>query len=264
MEISKNRVNPEATSEPGDQAASGRRYGGMGPEERQRQRREKLIEAALAVFGEQGFHASTVRDVCGRAELTSRYFYESFESMEVLFEAVYVSVSRELMRKTMVALQGVPMVPEQLAESAMRTFLAFIQEDPRRARVTLIDAQTVGPGVSRTSQQADRDFVALLTSFIDALYPGIDQSTGLSPHLISTGMLGAMMRMAAVWVENKCDLPLDDVLRNMMMFYVAGIQYAEALLAAHGGSPAISRTQPPTLPQRSRAAASPADKPEGT
>jgi AcrR family transcriptional regulator len=263
MEISKNRVNPEATSEPGDHAASGRRYGGMGPEERQRQRREKLIVAALAVFGEQGFHASTVRDVCGRAELTSRYFYESFESMDALFEAVYVSVSRELMRKTMVALQGVPMVPEQLAEAAMRTFLEFIQEDPRRARVTLIDAQTVGPNANRASQQADRDFVALLTSFIDALYPGMGEATGLSPYFISTGMLGAMMRMATVWVESKCEMPLDDMLRNMMMFYVAGIQYAEALLQTHGGSPAINRTQPPTLPQRSRPPTPTPDKPEG-
>jgi AcrR family transcriptional regulator len=262
MEISKNRVNPESTSELGDPAAAGRRYGGMSPEERQRQRREKLIEAALAVFGEQGFHASTVRDVCGRAELTSRYFYESFESMDVLFEAVYVSVSRELMRKTMLALQGVPMVPEQLAEAAMRTFLEFIQEDPRRARVTLIDAQTVGPNASRASQQADRDFVALLTSFIDALYPGLGDATGLSPHFISTGMLGAMMRMATVWVENKCDLPLDDVLRNMMMFYVAGIQHAEALLASHGGDPGIHRQLTPTLPERSRPTTPAAKKPE--
>lgn len=252
MEISKNRVNPEASSEPGEHLASGRRYGGVDQQERQRQRRERLVEAALAVFGEQGYHPSTVRDVCKRAELTSRYFYESFDSMEALFEAVYMRVSRDLMHKTVAALKEAPMVPEKLAEAALRTFLEFIREDPRRARVTLIDAQNVGPGISRISQETDRDFVALLTGFVEMLYPGLDEKIGLSPVLLSTGLLGAVMRMATVWVENKCDKPLDDVLRNMMMFYVAGIRHAEELLLAHGGTLTVGRTEHPTLPQRSQ------------
>jgi len=85
MPVSRNRVNPEPPSTPG---TTGRRYGGIDPEERQRQRKAKLIEAGLAVFGEQGYHNSTVRDVCKQAPLTSRYFYENFDGMEALFKAV--------------------------------------------------------------------------------------------------------------------------------------------------------------------------------
>jgi hypothetical protein len=64
-------------------------------------------------------------------------------------------------------------------------------------------------------------------------------------------MIGAVMRMATVWVENKCDTPLEDMLRNIMMFYVAGIHYAEELLVAHGGTVSIGRTERPGLPERS-------------
>ncbi|RZK99325.1 MAG: TetR/AcrR family transcriptional regulator, partial [Rubrivivax sp.] len=84
MAVSRTRVNPEAPSTPG---TLGRRYGGVDPEERQRQRKARLIEAALAVFGANGYHPSTVRDVCKEAQLTSRYFYESFDGMEALFKA---------------------------------------------------------------------------------------------------------------------------------------------------------------------------------
>lgn len=230
MEISKNGVNPSPSPEPGEQSTPGRRYGGIDHQERQRQRRERLIAAALAVFGEQGYHPSTVRDVCRRAELTSRYFYESFTGMDALFEAVYLSVSRELMSKTMAALQSSPLEPEKLAEGAIRTFLEFIREDPRRARVTLVDAQNVGPGTSRISNEANRDFAALTASFIELLYPDLQAKTGLSPAFISNGLLGAVMRMATVWVEDKCATPVEDVLRNMMGFYLASIRYADDLL----------------------------------
>ncbi len=236
MEISKNGVNPQPSPEPGEPSPTGRRYGGIDHQERQRQRREKLITAALAVFGEQGYHPSTVRDVCRRAELTSRYFYESFSGMDALFEAVYVSVSRDLMHQTMTALQSTPMDPERLAEAAVRTFLEFIREDPRRARVTLIDAQNVGAGTSRISSDANRDFATLIAGFVDMLYPGLQEKTGLSPTMVGIGLTGAVIRIATSWVEDKCATPVEDVLRNMMAFYVAAIHYAEKMLSQQNAS----------------------------
>lgn len=232
MEISRNRVNPQNPSEPGAPASppAGRLYGGVTREERERQRRERLVEAGLAVFGEQGYHASTVRDVCRKAKLTSRYFYESFDSMEALFEAVYMSVSRELMAKTMVTLQATPPLPDQLAEAALRTFLEFVREDPLRARVTLIDALTVGPGIRRISNEANRDFATLIGSFIEMLFPNV-ASLGLNPSMIGNGLVGSNIRIATLWVEDKCSAPLEEVLQNMLVFYNATIEYAQSRLA---------------------------------
>jgi AcrR family transcriptional regulator len=231
MEISKNRVNPSNTPESGAPVAGGgRRYGGVDKDERQRQRRERLVAAALGVFGEQGYHASTVRDVCRHAELTSRYFYESFEGMEALFEAVYLSVSRELMDKTMGVLQRTPLMPEQLAEAALRTFLEFIREDPRRARVMLIDAFTVGPGIQRISAESNSDFANLIGSFIEMLFPTLDK-VGLNPNLISNGLVGSNIRLATMWVEEKCATPLEEMLRNMMAIFTASIEHARKLMS---------------------------------
>jgi AcrR family transcriptional regulator len=236
MDVSKNRVNPSNALESGG-AAPGRRYGGVDKDERQRQRRQRLIEAGLAVFGEKGFHATTVRNVCHHAELTSRYFYESFESMEALFEGVYAHVNAELMRRTMAALQSSPMVPEKLAETALRAFLTFIQEDPHRARVVLIDALTVGAGASRVSQESNKDFARLIASFIEMLYPTLAKDTGINPVLIANGLVGSNVRIATVWVEEKCATPLEDVLLNLFSFFLAIIHYGEQLLKAAAERP---------------------------
>ena len=244
MEISKNRVNPSNTPESGDSSAGGRRYGGVDKDDRQRQRRERLIAAALAVFGEQGYHVSTVRDVCRHAELTSRYFYESFEGMEALFEAVYLSVSRELMTQTMAVLARTPLAPDQLAEAALRTFLEFIREDPRRARVMLIDAFTVGPGIQRISAESNSDFATVISSFIEMLFPDL-RKVGLNPVLIGNGLVGSNVRLATMWVEEKCATPLEEMLRNMLAIFTASTEHARRLMAQVNAQPEAATPEAP-------------------
>ena len=151
MSVSRNRVNPDHPSAAG---SPGRRYGGVDSDERQRQRRHRLIEAALVVFAQQGYHHSTVRDVCKQAQLTSRYFYESFDGMKALFQETYATVNRELMRRTIVALAACMPDPDLLAEAALRTFLSFSQEDPARARMALVDALSIDREINDLAREA--------------------------------------------------------------------------------------------------------------
>lgn len=222
MTVSRTRVNPESPSTSGP---LGRRYGGVDPAERQRQRKARLIEAALAVFGANGYHPSTVRDVCKEAQLTSRYFYESFDSMEALFKAVYASVSRELMQSTIIALAQCPPDPEKLAEAALRTFLEFIQQDPRRARVALIDALNVGEGMNSLANKASQDYAQLVGAFVHQFFPNMAE-LGLNSTLIADGLVGASNRIATQWVAEKCKTPLDEVLYNSLAIFRACIEFA--------------------------------------
>lgn len=226
MPVSRNRVNPETPSSPG---TTGRRYGGIDPEERQRQRRAKLIEAGLAVFGEQGYHHSTVRDVCKQAQLTSRYFYENFDSMEALFKAVYTSVSRELMQSTIMSLASCQPDPEKLAEASLRTFLEFIRQDPHRARVSLIDALNVGEGMNMLADKASQDFAHLIAGFMHQMFPRLEAQGMLNFKMLANGLVGANTRIATQWVMDRCKAPLDDVLFNTLTLFKACIAHARAL-----------------------------------
>lgn len=237
MPVSRTRVNPESPSSPG---ANGRRYGGVDSAERQRQRRARLIQAGLAVFGENGYHPSTVRDVCKQAQLTSRYFYESFESMEALFRAVYVDVNRQLMQATIVSLATCEPEPEKLAEAALRTFLEFIREDPHRARVALIDAVNAGEGLNVLAEQASQDFAQLIAGFMQQMFPNLEQA-GLDFHMLANGLVGANIRVSTQWVADGCKAPLENVLLNLLTLFKASIAYArqqEAALVAVRQAPA--------------------------
>jgi AcrR family transcriptional regulator len=222
MPVSKQRVNPEPPSTPG---SPGRRYGGVDSEERQRQRRNRLIEAGLVVFGEHGYHQATVRDVCRQAQLTSRYFYESFEGMEDLFRAVYTDVNRHLMQATILSLAACQPEPEKLAEAALRTFLEYIRDDPHRARVALIDAVNAGEGMNMLTEQASKDFAHLIAGFMQQMFPRLPE-LGLDALTLANGLVGANTRIATQWVADRCKTPLEDVLRNLLSLFQACIAYA--------------------------------------
>jgi AcrR family transcriptional regulator len=63
-------------------------YGGATGEQRIAERRRKLIEAGMNLFGSPGSESVRVKDVVVEAGLTERYFYESFSDLEALFDAV--------------------------------------------------------------------------------------------------------------------------------------------------------------------------------
>jgi AcrR family transcriptional regulator len=197
-----------------------RRYGGIAPEARQQERRDKLIQAGIELFGSRGYHAVTVREICAAAKLTERYYYESFTSPEKLFAAVYGHVALELKQATLAALGQAQRHPLALAEAALRVFFEYVRNDPRRARILLIDAVTIGTDIGRLADQAMRDYTDLMRGFIDVLFPDA-AAAGLKPELLSAGLIGANIRIATQWVQEDFRQPLEIVLENTMAFYEA-------------------------------------------
>jgi len=72
-----------------------RRYGGVTQEERKRLRRENLLKAAADVVADVGTNKLTVTQVCKRAGLTERYFYESFTDRHALIDELVATLASE-------------------------------------------------------------------------------------------------------------------------------------------------------------------------
>jgi AcrR family transcriptional regulator len=73
-------------------AGSPRRWIGQTQDQRRAERRELLIASAIGQYGSVGFHNTGVRAICRDADLTERYFYESFANGEELLLAAFERV----------------------------------------------------------------------------------------------------------------------------------------------------------------------------
>lgn len=218
-----------------------RAFRGIAHEDRLQLRREQLIEAGIEAFGTRGYHAVTVREICAGARLTERYFYESFHTLEDLFVVVYAHLNGQLKQATLTALALAPRQVPALAEAALRVLLTFIHDDPRRARIILIDAVAVGHDVQKLAAEINRDYTELLRGFIDTLFPRAKEM-GANVDIIAAGLLGANIHIATQWVRGGFVTPMEEVLHNNLAIYLAMSAYFGEAAGGTTVAPAARRT----------------------
>src|ERR1700754_2507466 len=66
-----------------------RDYDGKTAAERVAERRARLVDAGIELFGEHGYAGTSIRAVLRQAGLRDRYFGESFADLDALLAAAY-------------------------------------------------------------------------------------------------------------------------------------------------------------------------------
>ena len=106
-------------------SGEGRRYGGKTAEERRAERRERLMDAGLELFGTQGYASTTIEMVCAAAQLNARYFYEEFRSRELLLAAVYDRHVEAVFKAVVAAAEQSPPEPRARLQAALRAMMPW-------------------------------------------------------------------------------------------------------------------------------------------
>jgi AcrR family transcriptional regulator len=75
-------------------------------EQQRQERRQQILEAALAVFSERGFHAANVSDVAAAAGVSQGTIYWYFDSKEELFTAAILSFFLRFGQDSLDGLEG--------------------------------------------------------------------------------------------------------------------------------------------------------------
>jgi AcrR family transcriptional regulator len=94
--------------------------------------RDRLMQAAFALYGERGFEQTTVAEIAKRAGLTERTFFRHFaDKREVLFAGA--DALRELLVSTVAKAPG-SLAPMDAAAAGLEAAGALIQEGGELAR----------------------------------------------------------------------------------------------------------------------------------
>ncbi|MEU1980953.1 TetR/AcrR family transcriptional regulator [Nocardia sp. NPDC019395] len=120
-----------------------RKYAGDSALTRTLRRRAALVDVALAEMAENRWRTATVEALCRAAKLNKRYFYESFDSLDTLADAVIESIATEV---TEAAVGGyLPLLDRPVQEQARGAITAVVDvlaDDPRKALVLFGGAPT--------------------------------------------------------------------------------------------------------------------------
>ncbi len=91
------------------------------------QRRSQLLETAIHVFAERGYHTTSMNDVAESAGVTKPVLYQHFSSKRELFVEVLTDVGDEL-RETIAKATSDAAGPRQQVENGLRAYFHFVEQ----------------------------------------------------------------------------------------------------------------------------------------
>jgi AcrR family transcriptional regulator len=175
---------------------------------------EKVLEAGLELFGERGYHATSIADIGERAGIAKSVLYHYFDSKAALYAAIVEAETRDLLESVAAAVPDEPTAPRLRA--GVTAYLSFLAERPATWRLFLRDppAETALIEVyDRLATERSEGLAALLATEVkrrDAPW-----------HV---GLVGTGIRAFATWWYDHREVPLEAVADAILDFAVAGTE----------------------------------------
>ncbi len=115
----------------------------LGPLSPEPAQRAKVLEAMIQAVAEKGYAAATVADAVRLARVSRGTFYDLFESKEACLAAAYQLGLEVLEERVAAAVRDAADWREEL-RLGIRSYLRTLDEEPRFARVYLLERAAVG------------------------------------------------------------------------------------------------------------------------
>lgn len=166
------------------------------PERKQQQRsvvtQQKLLDAAIEAFSENGFKGTSTRDIADRAGVHHPLITYHFRNKDQLWRAATDRIFREFNISLVKAMAEVPDVePKAKAEAFIRTYLHYSRSQPALHRIILQEANYESDRLEWLIEQHLRP----LFSEVEKALVGL-QKIGVAPPG-SAAMLFNMIRVCA-------------------------------------------------------------------
>jgi AcrR family transcriptional regulator len=203
--------------------AHSRMYRGVDTEQRRAERRERLLEAALDEFTTRGYHKTKIADLCAKAGVSTRNFYEKFASKEALLLELHAHINTMAMKRM------VPVLDSLVDADALTrittlvdAFVAAVTSDPRFPRLNYVEA----PGISQAMERQHLDWFKRYVDFITAECDRV-AAAGLAPvrdyRLTAVALVGAITGLVREWQATDPPLPVADVSTEIRAICIAAI-----------------------------------------
>jgi len=191
--------------------------------ERGRERRRQILDVAIGLFAEQGYHPTSVAEIVEALGVGKGVFYWYFESKEDLFLEILASSSQDLRRRQQTAIGDEP-EPLRRIELGIRASLAWFREHRR-----LINLQQFAATEERfAAALRQHDAVAIddITRHLKEAMAEGRVPAGQDPAMLAHALVGATRHLARTYLY-AADEPVDVVADVAVRFVTGGLVGAE-------------------------------------
>lgn len=186
--------------------------------------RRRILQSMSDLAYEKGYAATSVRAVCARARVSSRAFYQTFDSREECFLAVLDEGYEQIARVISGAFEDAGDWRAGVL-GALGALLSFLDLHPRLTRVWFVESQAAG---AWALERRERNIHALTTLIVERwpLPPGVK-----TPPLASVGVMNSLIGIVQAHIIRREKEPLVTLLAPLMG--LAAAPYLDRAAVAH-------------------------------
>ncbi len=200
------------------------------PQERGRERRERILDAAFTTFAERGYRDTAIDDIARGSETSKGGVYFHFSTKEAIFRELMRTTADRLDAKVTRAVSDEP-DPIAAAAIAIRTVLETFAGHRRMARLLFLDAFGAGRVFHDEVDRLHARFADRITGYLDrAVADGVIPP--LDTRVAGQAWFGALNEIVARWLMAEKPGHLLDAYPTLLALLLRSVGVAEPTVAA--------------------------------
>ena len=161
--------------------------------------REGILEAAARIFGEKGYHATSMQDIAESVHLQKASLYHHFNSKQEILIAL-IDHALDLINSRLEAVLAQSLSTDEKLRQAMVSYLQTIAENQNLSAVLLLELRSLDPElkirIASRREKFERIWRDLITEGKEA---GVFNS--IDPSLTGRAILG-VMNWTVMWYRS--------------------------------------------------------------
>ncbi len=196
------------------QPVAKRVYGKKNAEDRESERRERLLQAALQLFATQGYANTTIEGLCSEAKVTARHFYQVFRGREAVLLTLYNQMMEELQAGILSSVMTEHGSVREKMHEIIQALVNLYLTDTRRAQIGVLEVVGVSPTIELRRREVIHTISMYIQLFLDQL-AAQNEIPKRNYHWLAVSIVGGMNELMAEWLVNP-QLSLEELTEEMM------------------------------------------------
>jgi AcrR family transcriptional regulator len=161
--------------------------------------RDRILQAALQVFAEKGYHRALVDDIVHTSRTSKGAVYHHFPNKEALFLALVDDFSARLAESIAEAIADAHGALGKV-EAALRAGLLTFARHRDLARILLLESVSLGPAYEGKRAEVHGRFAALIQGYLDQAVSE-EAIPPLDTRVATLAWLGAVNEVVIQWLH---------------------------------------------------------------
>ena len=195
---------------------------------RAHEKRARILDAAIKVFAERGFHSATVAEIARAAGVADGTIYLYFKGKDDLLLRLFDEKMTDLLAEAKAAVAQEPTAPGKLRRF-IQLHLSMVERNPDLASVLIVELRQSAQFLKSADRQKLAAYVDLIAEVVREGQEAGQLDANISPATVKRAVFGALDELALGWLLSGRRVALRKTAAEVAEWLVRG------LLPAQGG-----------------------------